>query len=76
MSPVRLELTLFPLKVESFNQLSYEDFCLSYLSLSITLVFICLFNLVGIPGLEPGRCPLPKSGDLPISPHPVIIEEE
>ena len=33
-------------------------------------------TLVGIPGLEPGWCPLPKSGDLPISPHPVINAEE
>ena len=39
-------------------------------------MFVYFYLLVGIPGLEPGRCPLPKSGDLPISPHPVIIEEE
>ena len=42
--PGRLRSDSPHIKSMVLSRLSYEGFCLSYLSLSITIVFICLFN--------------------------------
>ncbi len=50
--PGRLRSDSPHIKSMVLSRLSYEGFCLSYLSLSITIVFICLFNLVECVRIE------------------------